>query len=87
MKLLSDTLEQGGFEASPTAPVRRRAVPVALVIVLIGIVLAHGLALPGQTVTTKYVNDLFVFLDGAHRIASGQVPNVDFHTSLGPLSF
>ncbi|OWV80716.1 hypothetical protein ATY77_23775 [Rhizobium sp. R634] len=53
----------------------------------IGLLLAGLLALPGGTVTTKYVNDLFVFLDGAHRIAAGQVPNVDFHTSLGPLTF
>lgn len=45
------------------------------------------LALPGQTITTAYLNDLFIFLDGAHRIASGQVPNRDFHTALGPLSF
>jgi len=45
------------------------------------------LAAPGQTVTTAYLNDLFIFLDGAHRIASGQVPNRDFHTALGPLSF
>ncbi|MBB4481417.1 hypothetical protein [Rhizobium etli] len=53
----------------------------------IGLFLAGLLALPGATVTTKYVNDLFVFLDGAHRIAAGQVPNVDFHTPLGPLTF
>ncbi|MBM1171740.1 hypothetical protein [Microvirga arabica] len=45
------------------------------------------LALPGQTVTTAYLNDLFIFLDGVHRIASGQVPNRDFHSALGPLSF
>jgi hypothetical protein len=45
------------------------------------------LALPGETVTTAYVNDLFVFLDGAHRIASGQVPNRHFHTALGPLVY
>ncbi|MBB3017267.1 hypothetical protein FHR70_000307 [Microvirga lupini] len=45
------------------------------------------LALPGQTVTTAYLNDLFIFLDGAHRIVFGQVPNRDFHTALGPLSF
>ncbi|MGF9694085.1 hypothetical protein AAIH46_14820 [Rhizobium sp. 0TCS1.26] len=57
------------------------------VIVCIGLCLAALLALPGATVTTKYVNDLFIFLDGAHRIWSGQVPNVDFLTSLGPLAF
>lgn len=48
---------------------------------------AFLLALPGQTITASYVNDLFIFLDGAHRIVSGQVPNRDFHTALGPLSF
>ncbi|NKE86104.1 hypothetical protein [Rhizobium phaseoli] len=53
----------------------------------IGLLLAGLLALPGATVTTKYVNDLLVFLDGAHRIAAGQVPSVDFHTPLGPLTF
>jgi hypothetical protein len=45
---------------------------------------APSLALPGQTLTTKYVNDLLIFLDGAHRISWGQVPNRDFHTALGP---
>ena len=45
------------------------------------------LAWPGQTVTTKYVNDLFIFLDGAHRILMDQAPNRDFHTALGPLAF
>ena len=56
-------------------------------ILVVGLVLAVLLALPGKTVTTKYVNDLFIFLDGAYRIWSGQVPNVDFHSSLGPLAF
>jgi len=45
------------------------------------------LALPGRTVTAAFINDVFIFLDGAHRIASGQVPNRDFHTALGPLAF
>jgi hypothetical protein len=44
------------------------------------------LTLPGQTVTTKYVLDLFIHLDGAHRVVSGQVPNRDLHTSRGPLT-
>ena len=56
--------------------------------ILIGaIIFACLLAGPGLTITTSYVNDLFIFLDGAHRIAWGQVPNRDFHTALGPLSF
>ena len=44
------------------------------------------LAAPGVTVTTKYLPDLFVLLDGAHRVAEGQVPSRDFHTVLGPLA-
>lgn len=45
------------------------------------------LGVPAETVTAKYVNDLFVFLDGVHRIDQGQVPNRDFHTALGPLNY
>ncbi|CAD7054344.1 hypothetical protein REJC140_02141 [Pseudorhizobium endolithicum] len=65
----------------------RPALRLRFVILFIGIILAAVLSLPGETVTTKYVNDLFIFLDGAHRIWSGQVPNIDFHSSLGPLAF
>jgi hypothetical protein len=45
------------------------------------------LALPGQTVTNKYLNDVLIFLDGAYRINAGQVPNRDFHSALGPLTY
>jgi hypothetical protein len=48
-------------------------------------VLALVLVLPGQTVTTRYLGDLFVALDGAHRVLAGQVPSRDFHTPWGPL--
>jgi len=61
--------------------------PSAAIILLGAIVFAALLAFPGVTVTASYVNDLFIFLDGAHRIASGQIPSRDFHTALGPLSF
>src|SRR5215208_5874761 len=64
-----------------------RPVSVAGLILAIAALCALLLALPGQTITTVYVNDLLIFLDGAHRIASGQVPNRDFHTPLGPLAF
>ncbi|WP_445504200.1 hypothetical protein [Microvirga sp. G4-2] len=33
------------------------------------------------------MNDLFIFLDGVHRIQLGQIPNRDFHTALGPLVY
>jgi hypothetical protein len=64
-----------------------RHVPVGAILLGAALLLALLLAFPGETVTTAYVNDLFIFLDGAHRIAWGQVPNRDFHTALGPLSF
>lgn len=61
------------------------AQPIA--ILAMGLLMALLLAAPGRTVTTKYLNDLFIFLDGGHQLAFGQVPNVDFHSSLGPLTY
>jgi hypothetical protein len=63
----------------------RRATPLALL--TLALLLALLLALPGRTEVVKYVNDLLIFLDGAYRIAEGQVPNRDFHTALGPLAY
>ena len=65
----------------------RGAWPVTGVLLAVAAVFALLMAVPGETVTTAYVNDLFIFLDGAHRIASGQIPNRDFHTALGPFTF
>jgi len=73
--------------STPRLPTWLRAIGLRGAILWLGLVLAVLLAVPGKTVTTKYVNDLFIFLDGAQRIWSGQVPNIDFHTSLGPLAF
>ena len=67
--------------------VRSPVLSLGWIVLLIGLAFALVLALPGQTVTTKYVNDLFIFLDGAYRIVEGQVPNRAFHSSLGPLAF
>jgi hypothetical protein len=65
-------------------PASPRATGIA--VLLIAALAAAALALPGQTVSAKYLNDLMIFLDGAHRIVSGQVPHVDFHTPMGPLT-
>jgi hypothetical protein len=65
----------------------KRPASVAMLVVAIAAFCALLLALPGQTVTTKYLNDLFIFLDGVHRVMEGQVPNRDFHTALGPLVY
>jgi hypothetical protein len=64
-----------------------RPATVAAFVLAMAAVCAALLALPGQTVVVKYVNDLMIFLDGAHRVVSGQVPNRDFHTALGPLVY
>ena len=62
------------------------AAPTAYWIVAIAIVAALLLAAPGQTVSARYLNDLMMFLDGAHRIVSGQVPHRDFHTPMGAVT-
>jgi hypothetical protein len=65
----------------------RAGAATAAVVIGGALVCALLLVLPGQTVVSVYANDLFIFLDGAHRVASGQVPNRDFHTALGPLVY
>lgn len=64
-----------------------RPVEVGPILLAAATLLALMLALPGQTVTTRYLNDLIVILDGAYRVAAGQVPNQDFHTPLGPFAY
>lgn len=43
----------------------------------------------GRPVTHSavFVNDSFVFFDGIHRLANGQIPHVDFSTPVGALSY
>ncbi|MBJ6123964.1 hypothetical protein [Microvirga splendida] len=60
---------------------------LAALVFAVAAICALLLALPGQTITTRYLNDLFIFLDGVHRVSEGQVPNRDFHTALGPLVY
>lgn len=62
-----------------------RSVSVGAVLLVLAAVCALVLALPGQTVATRYLGDLFLLLDHAYRVSWGQVPNRDFHTPLGPL--
>ncbi|KAA2234975.1 hypothetical protein [Salinarimonas soli] len=65
----------------------REGAGVAAFVAVGALVCAALLVAPGQTVVSVYANDLFIFLDGAHRVAAGQAPNRDFHTALGPLVF
>jgi hypothetical protein len=64
-----------------------RRLPVRGLLLAVAATCALLLALPGQTVTTRYLDDLLLILDGAYRITTGQVPNHDFHTPLGPLTY
>jgi hypothetical protein len=66
----------------------RSAVPwLALLTMGVLAALVALLIAPGRSFVGIYVNDLMVFYDGAHRILSGQIPNRDFHTPLGPLAY
>ena len=69
----------------PEGHVRRNATGIGILIIVL--VCAGLLALPGRTVTAAFTNDVLIFLDGAHRIAWDQLPNRDFHSALGPLVF
>ncbi|HEU6441769.1 MAG TPA: hypothetical protein VFF38_05370, partial [Microvirga sp.] len=64
-----------------------RRIPVRAFLLVVAATCALLLALPGQTVTTRYLNDLLLILDGAYRVTGGQIPNQDFHTPLGPLAY
>ncbi|WP_134500015.1 hypothetical protein [Microvirga pakistanensis] len=64
-----------------------RRIPVRAFLLVVAATCAILLAFPGQTVTTRYLNDLLLILDGAYRITAGQIPGHDFHTPLGPLTY
>ena len=79
-------LTTGARPASRLALAFERPVVVSAVVLVFSAVCALLLALPGQTVTTRYLNDLFLILDHTHRVVWGHVPSQDFHTALGPLA-
>jgi hypothetical protein len=57
------------------------------ILIFLAVLCAVLLALPAQTITTKYLNDLLLIFDGVYRVTAGLVPNRDFHTVLGPLAY
>ena len=66
---------------------RKRTATSGALLFAIAAVCALLLALPGETVTTKYLSDLLIIFDGVYRVVSGQVPNREFHSALGPLGY
>ena len=60
---------------------------VAVAMAALAIVLSAILLIPGKTFVTVYPEDVFIYIDGAYRLAHGQVPHVDFQTPLGALGF
>ncbi|MBU1317076.1 MAG: hypothetical protein KJ947_00345 [Alphaproteobacteria bacterium] len=77
----------GSAQSMATEGRRRLSLSPTAVVLLIGVICALVLALPGVTVTTKSLDELFLLLDGIHHIVTGQVPSRDFSTALGPLAF
>lgn len=59
---------------------------IAAVLGLFALVCAALLALPAATFLTHAPHDSLIFVDAAYRLAHGQVPHLDFHTSVGALS-
>lgn len=45
------------------------------------------LILPGKSVSAQIAQDLWLFLDSAYRLQQGQVPNREFGTPIGPLTY
>jgi len=62
---------------------RQRWLLLALVVGLAGV--CYLQAVLGAFPTRIYGHDLFVFLNGGWRVASGQIPYVDFYSGLGVL--
>lgn len=58
-----------------------------LFVLLLGLVIAAALLLlPAELAIGPYYWDTVMYLDGAHRIADGQTPHVDFTTPFGALT-
>jgi len=66
---------------------RTETAAILLGCLFVTLTLAVLLVLPGKTFTYIYSHDMMIFLDGADRVLSGQVPNRDFGTPLGLLTY
>lgn len=78
----------GGPDATTTAPTpsgllaAHPGVAMAFLTAVAGFAVAL-LVVPGTTLLRIYTWDSFAFVDAGYRMASGQVPHIDFHTPLG----
>jgi hypothetical protein len=54
---------------------------------IVNLILVFLIVYPQAVYIRLFPQDVFGFLDGIHRIASGQVPNRDFLTPLGPMLY
>lgn len=59
---------------------------IAALLTLAACVLGAAIAVPQATVITIVPHDPFIFFGMAHRLASGQLPHLDFQTPLGALT-
>ena len=57
---------------------------ISLLIVFISCAITWQLGLPHVSI---YGRDIFTFLDGSWRVSQGQIPHVDFYSSLGPIFY
>lgn len=83
---LSDALSFDDSTAPERTQVRRRWM-VALLLLGAAVLLVLTLLVPGRTYSAQHSWDLMVWVDGAHRMAAGLLPNRDFHTPFGLLGY
>ena len=75
------------FHHAVTSPLSRAPNLAWLVLGILAVVILSGLILPLRAPIGAMYWDSFLYLDAAHRIAGGQVPNIDFFTPVGPLEY
>jgi hypothetical protein len=77
------TIDQKVLPQTKLVPASSRTVTGLLLAVLAGVSIVQWKL--GAFPSRIYGHDLFVFLSGAWRVASGQIPYVDFYSGLGVL--
>jgi hypothetical protein len=75
------------WELTSSSPGWVRNASVAILLAAAAGVFMLMLIAPGRIISAQIPQDLWFMLDGAHRLVEGQVPNREFGTPIGPLTY